>query len=35
MANCVVEIRVKYNIHFSERKNTEGNNEPVVHADEL
>lgn len=35
MANCVVEVRVRYNIHFSERKNTEGNNEPVVHAGEL
>lgn len=35
MANCVVEVKVKYNIHFSERKNIEGNNEPVVHADEL
>lgn len=30
MANCTVEIRVRYNIHFSERKNVEGNNEPVV-----
>lgn len=35
MANCVVEIKVKYNIHFSERINEEGNNEPVVHAEEL
>jgi hypothetical protein len=35
MANCIVEIRARYNIHFSERKNEEGNNEPVVHADEL
>jgi hypothetical protein len=35
MANCIVECRVRYNIHFSERKNEEGNNEPVVHADEL
>lgn len=35
MANCVVEVKVKYNIHFSERINEEGNNEPVVHAGEL
>ncbi len=35
MANCVVEIKVKYNLHFSERINEEGHNEPVVHADEL
>lgn len=35
MANCIVECRVRYNIHFSERKNEEGNNEPVVHAGEL
>lgn len=35
MANCVVEVKVKYNIRFSERVNEEGNNEPVVHAGEL
>lgn len=35
MANVIVEVRARYNIHFSERKNEEGNNEPVVHADEL
>lgn len=29
MANCVVEVLVKYNLSFSERKNIDGNNEPV------
>ena len=35
MANCIVEVNVKYNINFSERKNIEGNNEPVPHFSEL
>lgn len=35
LANCVVEISVKYNLNFSERKNIDGNNEPVPHHSEL
>lgn len=35
LANCVVEVSVKYNLNFSERKNVDGNNEPVPHRDEL
>lgn len=38
MANCVVEINTKYNLNFSERKNVDGNNEPVpvsVHRSDL
>lgn len=34
LANCIVEVSVKYNLNFSERKNIDGNNEPVPH-DEL
>lgn len=30
-----VEVKVKYNINFSERINIDGNNEPTPHADEL
>jgi hypothetical protein len=32
---CVVEIVVRYNICFSERKNVRGNNEPIPHSEEL
>ena len=35
LANCIVEVNVKYNINFSERKNVMGNNEPVPHQGEL
>lgn len=35
LANCIVEVNVKYNINFSERKNIDGNNEPVPHFSEL
>lgn len=28
-----VEVKVKYNIHFSERYNIDGNNEPVAHTE--
>lgn len=35
MANLVIEVNVKYNINFSERKNIEGNNEPIPHRSEL
>lgn len=30
-----VEVKVKYNLNFSERFNIDGNNEPSPHADEL
>lgn len=33
--NCIVEVNVKYNIQFSERRNERGNNEPVPHRGEL
>lgn len=34
LANCIVEVSVKYNLNFSERKNVDGNNEPVpVHTE--
>jgi len=29
LANCIVEVEVKYNLHFSERFNIDGNNEPT------
>ena len=37
LANCCVEVSVKYNLNFSERKNIAGNNEPVpiVHLGDL
>ena len=35
LANCIIEVNVKYNINFSERKNIDGNNEPVPHRTEL
>lgn len=35
LANCIVEVEVKYNLHFSERFNIDGNNEPTPHAGEL
>lgn len=35
LANCIVEVSVKYNINFSERINIDGNNEPIPHAGEL
>lgn len=35
LANCIVEVTIKYNINFSERKNIDGNNEPVPHFSEL
>lgn len=33
LANCIVEVNIKYNINFSERKNIDGNNEPVPHEE--
>jgi hypothetical protein len=35
LANCIIEYNVKYNIHFSERYNSDGNNEPIPHRTEL
>ena len=35
LANCIVEVTIKYNINFSERKNVMGNNEPNPHYSEL
>lgn len=37
LANCCIEVSVKYNLNFSERRNVPGNNEPVpvVHASDL
>lgn len=35
LANCIIEMEVKYNIHFSERFNIDGNNEPTPHAGDL
>lgn len=33
LANCVVDVNVKYNLHFSERFNIDGNNEPNPHSE--
>jgi hypothetical protein len=33
LANCIVEVAVRYNLHFSERYNIDGNNEPVPHEE--
>lgn len=35
LPHFTVEVKVKYNINFSERLNLDGNNEPTPHADEL
>lgn len=35
LANCIVEVAVRYNLHFSERFNIDGNNEPTPHHAEL
>lgn len=35
LPNFKVEVKVKYNIHFSERINKDGNNEPVPHQGDL
>lgn len=35
LANCIIECSVKYNINFSERKNIDGNNDPIPHYAEL
>jgi len=35
LANCKVEVSVKYNLNFSERINKDGNNNPIPHAGEL
>jgi len=32
---CIVEVSIKYNLAFSERRNVRGNNEPIPHASEL
>lgn len=35
LANCIISVNIKYNINFSERKNIDGNNEPIPHRGEL